>query len=95
MVPGVIGYIPEYRGVTGTPPGVNGPLGPKVEKRRGGQGRPRAPSPPSPNWTRREGRRPPFPFSPLSLPSPSPTWTRKGRGILLPVGVGLLLRASY
>ena len=21
MVPGVIGYIPEYRGVTGTPPG--------------------------------------------------------------------------
>ena len=30
MVPGVIGYIPEYRGVTGTPPGVIGPHGPKV-----------------------------------------------------------------
>ena len=35
MVPGVIGYIPEYRGVTGTPRGVNGPYGPNVEKRKG------------------------------------------------------------
>ena len=68
MVPGVIGYIPEYQGVTGTPRGVNGPHGPKVEQRRGGQGRPRAPSPSSPNWTRR-GAAPPFPSS---LPPPSP-----------------------
>ena len=55
MVSGVMGYIPEYRGVTGTPQGVNGPHGPEVEKRRGGQGRPCAPSPSSPNWTRRGG----------------------------------------
>ena len=47
-----------------------------MEKRRGGQGRPRAPSPSSPNWTRR-GARPPF--LPLSLPlPPSPNPTRKG-----------------
>ena len=26
---------PEHRGVTGTPRGVNGPYGPKVEKRKG------------------------------------------------------------
>ena len=37
------------------------------------------------------------PFLPLLSPflPPSPTRTRKGRGVLLPVGVGLLLRASY
>ena len=45
MVPRVIGYIPEYRGVTGTPRGVSGSHGPKVVKRRGSQGRPRASSP--------------------------------------------------
>ena len=72
MVPGVIRCIPEYR-LTGTPQGVNGPHGPKVEKRRGGQGRPRAPSPPSPNWTRR-GATPPFFLLFLLFPtSPSPT----------------------
>src|SRR3954471_12148984 len=80
MVPGVIGYRMEYRG-------VNGPHGPKVEERRGGQGRPRAPSPSSPNWTRRGGRRPPFSCSPSTSPIP----TRKREGVLLPVGVGLLL----
>ena len=32
-------------GVTGTPPGVNGPTWALREKRRAGQGRPRAPSP--------------------------------------------------
>ena len=46
-----------------------------MEERRGGQGRPRAPSPSSPNWTRR-GRPPFLPLS-LLLP-PSPTPTRKG-----------------
>ena len=86
MVPGVIGYIPEYRGVTGTPSGVIGPHGPKWWKRRGGQG---AAAPPSPNWTRR-GAAPPLSFPPLSpsLSSPTPTW--KG-GVLLPVEVGLLM----
>ena len=45
MVPGEIGILPERRGVTGTLPGVNGPYWPMREKRRAGQGRPRAPSP--------------------------------------------------
>ena len=44
-VPGEIGILPEYRGVTGTPPGVIGPTWALREKRRAGQGRPRAPSP--------------------------------------------------
>ena len=89
MVPGVIGYIPEYRGVTGTPRGVNGPHGPKVEKRRGGQGRPRAP-PPLVQIGQGGGGVGPLSFPPLSpsLSSPTPTW--KG-GVLLPVGVGLLM----
>ena len=57
MIPGVIGYIPEYRGVTGSPPGINGPTWALVEKRRG-----RPPFllllllfPPSPNPTRKGG----------------------------------------
>ena len=68
MVPGVIGYIPEYRGVIGTPRGVNGPHGPKVEKRRGGQGRPRPP-PRVPSWTRigGGGATSPIPFPLLSF----------------------------
>ena len=45
MVPGVIGYIPEYREVTGSPWGFNGPTWALVEKRRGGQGKGRAPLP--------------------------------------------------
>ena len=70
MVLEVIEYIPEYRGVTRTPRGVNGPHGPKVEQRRGGQGRPRAPYPSSLNRTRRGGGAPfpssSLPFLPLS-----------------------------
>ena len=45
MVPGEIGILPEYREVIGTPRGVNGPTWAMREKRRAGQGRPRAPSP--------------------------------------------------
>ena len=60
-----------------------------IEEREGKRGR-HAPQAQS-ELDKEEGRRPPFSFS----PSPSPTWTRKGRGVLLPVGVGLLLRASY
>ena len=70
MVPGVIGYIPEYRGVTGTPRrllGLMGPIGGRGEAARAG---PRAP-PPSPNRTRRGGRRPPS-FSLSSFPLPNP-----------------------
>ena len=83
MVPGEIGILPEYREVTGTPWGLNGPTWALVEKRRGGQGRPRAPSPSSPNWTRRGGG------APLSFPSSS-SFQQGKRGVLLPVGVGLL-----
>src|SRR4051812_13203782 len=85
MVPSEIGILPEYRGVTGTPPGDNGPIWALREKRRGGQGRPRAPSPPSPNRTRKGGGGAPFFLSPSLPPSP----TRQGRGVLLPVGVVL------
>ena len=58
-----------------------------VERERGGQGGPRAPSPSGPNWTRGAA-----PLSFLLSPSfpPSPTPTRK-EGVLLPVGVGLPL----
>ena len=83
-VPGEIGILPEYRGVTGTPPGVIGPTWALREKRRAGQGRPRPPSPPSPNRTRKGGGAPPFPLPPLSF-----SYKARGRS-LLPVGVGLL-----
>src|SRR3954464_9893085 len=78
MVPGEIGILPEYRRGYRNPPGVNGPHGPKVEKRRGGQGLAARPLPSSPNWTRRGGRRPPFPLSISSSPS----------GILFQLGFG-------
>ena len=57
MVPGVIGYIPEYRGVTGTPRGVNGPSWALVEERRRRPSGGCAPPKPNPNWV---GGRPPF-----------------------------------
>ena len=60
-VPGEIGILPEYWGVTGTHTGVNGPTWAMREKRRADQGRPRAP-PPSLNRTRKGGGRPPFLF---------------------------------
>src|SRR3954467_13763078 len=66
MVPGEIGILPEYRRGYRNPSGVNGPHGPKVEKRRGGQGLAARPLPSSPNWTRR-GAAPPFPSLSLSL----------------------------
>ena len=34
IVPGEIGILPEYREVTGTPRGVNGPTWAKREKRK-------------------------------------------------------------
>ena len=60
-----------------------------VEKRRGGQGQPRTPFPPSPNWTRRGGA-PPFLSPSLSFPllsysyleggSPTPGGSRTPHG---------------
>ena len=44
IVPGEIGVLPEYREVTGTPRGVNGPTWAKREKRKE-QGGGRAPLP--------------------------------------------------
>ena len=67
MVLGVIGYIPEYRGVTGTPPGVIGPHGPKWWEMIGGR---RWPPLPQSELGKGRGRGPPSPsFSP---PPPSP-----------------------
>ena len=59
-VPDEIAILPEYREVTGTPRGVNGPTWAKREKREGARRGPRTPPPPSPNRTREGGRRPPF-----------------------------------
>src|SRR5215216_2922785 len=84
MVPGVTGEITKYRGVTGTPRGVNGPSWALVEKggQQGGCGE--RPPRPKPNWFGARGRPPPS----FSSPSFFPCWTRKG-GVLLLVGVGL------
>src|SRR3954471_1763965 len=60
-----------------------------VERERGDQGGPRAPSSSGPNWTRRGGRRPPF-FLLLPLPFPLLVGVRK-RGVLLLLGGGPLL----
>ena len=87
MVPGEIGILSEHRGVTETLPGVIGPSWALVEKRRGGQGRPHAPSPSSPNWTRR-GQHPLSFLSPSSFPL---LLLQLGKEeVLLPVGVELL-----
>ena len=83
------GHLPEYRGATGTPRGVKWASCVLGERGRGSQGWPRAPSPSSPNWTRKGGWRPPFlPPLPSFLPSYSYYWKE---GILFLVGVGRLL----
>ena len=88
MVSNEFRHLPEYRGVIGTPRGVNGPHGPKVEHRRGGQGRPRAP-PPLVRIGQGGGG---APLSFLSSLRSSPLLLQLGKeGVLLPVGVGLLL----
>ena len=45
MVPGVIGYIPEYRGVTGGPRRLLGLMGPSGGRGEATKGQPRAPPP--------------------------------------------------
>ena len=87
-VSGGFGHIAEYRVVTGTPRGVYWAYWALVVEEEGRPGQPRAPSPSSPNWTRRGGGAPLFPSPPLSLPSLLLLQQGKG-GVLLPVGVGL------
>ena len=96
MVPGVIGYIPEYQGVHGTPRRLLGLMGPSGGRGEAAKGQPRAP-PPSPNWTRR-GAAPPLSFPPLSPSLSYPNPTRKREGLLLLLlgrGVGILLLMLY
>ena len=63
MVPDEFGHFPEYREVTGTPRGVNGPYWALVEERRRRPGGGRAPQAQSElGW----GAGPPF-LLPLSL----------------------------
>ena len=73
---GEIGILPEYREVTGTPRGLNGPTWALVGKRRGGKGWAARPSP-LVRIGQGEGGGAPLSFlSPSSFP-PSPTPTRK------------------
>ena len=81
MVPGVIGCIPEYRGVTGTPLGVNGPHGPRWEE-IGAARVGRAPPLPLVRIGLGGGAAPPSFLPPLPLPFPPPSRSRKG-GVLL------------
>ena len=75
MVPDEFGHFPEYREVTGTPRGFNGPYWALVEERRG---RPGGGHPPSPvRIGQGVGGAAPSPFL-----SPSPLG-----GILLGLGV--------
>ena len=70
--------------VIGTTEEVMGLIGPRGERERGAaRGWPHAPHGPSPNWTRREGRRPP-----LSLSSP-PILLGLGKGGGTQFGLGL------
>ena len=87
MVSGAIGYITEYRGVTGTPRRLMGLMGPSGGRGEAAKGQPRAP--PSQVRIGQGGGRPlSFPLSLL----PSPLQLQHGRGgVLLPVGVGLLM----
>ena len=90
MVPGVIGYIPEYRGVTGTPRRLLGLMGPIGGRGEAAKGQPRVP-PPKSKLDKEGGGGAPLSFPPLSPSLSSPNPTRKRKGVLLPVGVGLLL----
>ena len=69
MVPGVIGYIPEYRGVTGTPRRLLGLMGPSGGRGEVTKGQPRAPPSPKSELDKEGGGAPLFPSPPLSLPS--------------------------
>ena len=75
MVPECFGYFSEYREVTGTPRGSNGPTWAIGER----EGSPQGVPPPHglSELDKGKGARPPFPF-PLSLSFPlSPSMRRK------------------
>ena len=76
MVPGVIGYIPEYRGVTGTPRRLLGLMGPSGGRGEAAKGQPHVPPPKS--ELDKEGGGAPLSF-PLSL-LPSPLLIQQGKG---------------
>src|SRR4051812_21822188 len=76
-------------GVTGTPPGTNGPCWALVERERGRPGQEARPLPLSPNRTRKGGG------APLPFPSPTPSFPLllglgEGGANLLGVGFTLL-----
>ena len=90
MVPGVIGYIPEYWGFTGTPRRLMGLMGPSGGRGEAAKGQPRAPPPKSELDKEGGGRRPPFLSPSLSFPllsysnkeggSPTPGGSRTPHG---------------
>ena len=86
MVPGVIGYIPEYRGLPEPPRRLLGLMGPIGGRGEAAKGQPRPPK----SELDKEGGGAPLSFPPSLLPSP--LLVQQGReGVLLPVGGGLLL----
>ena len=87
MVSGVIGYIPEYRGVTGTPPGVIGPHGPKVVEEERHQEVARGPLAPIRIGKGKGAAAPLLLLSLHLLLPPSPSWNKKGGQNLLVVGL--------
>ena len=91
MVPGEIGILPEYREVTGTPRGVNGPTWAKREKRKEPGGG-RAPLPLLVRIGQGKGGGAPLSF-PSSSSFPLLLLQLGKKGVLLPVGVGLPLGA--
>ena len=78
MVPGEIGILPEYREVTGTPRGVNGPTWAKREKRKEPGGG-RAPLPLLVRIGQGKGGGAP-PFLPLFLLFPPSLLLQLGKG---------------
>ena len=79
--------LERVRAYTGVPGGYRNPpgsiwalMGFSGERERGSQGRPRAPSPSGPNWTRKGGRGPPFPLPLPHFPSPSLFLVGLGKG---------------
>ena len=91
MVPGVIGYIPEYRGVTGTTRRLLGLMGPIGGRGEAAKGQPCAP-PPQVRIGQGGGGAPHFLSPYLSFPLLSYSNMEGGSPTpLLPVGVGLLM----
>ena len=85
MVSSGWGIVPEYRGVTGTPPASNGPSWALGEKERGAR---RVAPPRVFELDKGEGARPPFLFpSPPPPPSPFPLHEKGKKGGRILLGV--------